>query len=616
METSTLLMKNNRIRICNKNQLSNLVNHILRNYKPETRQSKEDFHPDETKHNVLIGENFKLKHKGADWFSEVEQISKQFKDNLEQTLIDADSEPVIISLSRSEKDKTIKSINYFSKLKNYDEDLESSILPIIKTCEDFKKQDSKNKDYSIFDKEKLSEAISFYENIPKEIKIKSLNAKKKNLTQILENVEAMKVVNEKKATSSNRSIGFEETLIKIPKHNEKAIKDIDMINIYKGWHDKHFKNFKVIGGAFHKDERTKKGNEVDDHLHIIKSGFNQNTKKFDLPDYTFKKGLEMAKAQGIEFEYDGANYNKAGDVLRLISGEALQTEFYKFANKKLEQYKYNFRFEKKELTDDEAKLRKILKEQSNVPKSQRLFNMATYYQEKAKESLDRLSLEETKTLKTKQERIENVKVANAAKNKGIELLGDNKTFQKKLDGTRNDYFKYKGKYDDLVFQMKNEKAETHEMYVQKQKADDEKLNGKTNVFKEYTKKFLDFILVCQADEPEHYLWKVEDRLEQKKSFEKKSEATEFIKETFPEDNKEEQEKRLIKPYLMKLRDKVKDLFVSVFGDDNQKDFDDNLKKINQIILNSRPDVGGTGGDDGGTELTIKAVKNKRGRGYR
>ncbi|MFA0554145.1 hypothetical protein AB4538_25245, partial [Vibrio lentus] len=119
METSTVLQKTRRYRICEKTKLNNLVNHIMRNYKPETIQYKRDFNPEDTKENLLISADFQIKEKGGDWFDQVELETKLFKGNLEQSLIDADKFAVQkISLSRSEKDKTIKSINYFSKLDN------------------------------------------------------------------------------------------------------------------------------------------------------------------------------------------------------------------------------------------------------------------------------------------------------------------------------------------------------------------------------------------------------------------------------------------------------------------------------------------------------------------
>ncbi|MEA5316081.1 hypothetical protein VB525_19625 [Vibrio parahaemolyticus] len=385
MEKSTVLQKTSRIRICDKTKLANLVNHILRNYKPETIQYKRDFNADDTKLNLVIGPDFKVIKKGADWFNKVQTESQALKDTLQQSLIEADEmAEQNISLSRQQKDLTLKSITYFSKLKNYDENTESHLLEIMTQCLDVKNQSKNEKDYSVIDQDSLKTALEFYENPPENIKIKGLNAKKKHLTQILETVDKMQVHNDRRATASTRSIGFEDVLFKIPKHNDKSLKDVDMIKIMRDWNNEYFGDFAILGGALHKDERTKKGNAVDDHLHLIRSGFNRSTKRFDLPDYTHQLGLRLAQEQGIPFEPDGKKYNETNEILRTVASEALQTEFYEFANKKLAKYGYEFRFEKKELTPEEKELRAFLKEQSNLPKSQRVQNLHSYMEEQAK----------------------------------------------------------------------------------------------------------------------------------------------------------------------------------------------------------------------------------------
>ena len=422
METSTVLQKTSRIRICDKTKLGNLVNHILRNYKPETKQMKEDFNPDDTKNNLVIGADFKIIEKGPDWFNQVQQEAKFFKQDLEQSLIDADNlAEQNISLSRQQKDLTLKSITYFSKLKNYDEQAESKILPIISKCIDVKNQEKNNKDYSVIDQDSLKTALDFYDKPPENIKIKGLNAKKKHLTQLLETVDKMQIHNDRRATASTRSIGFEDVLFKIPKHNDKSLTDVDMIGIMKDWNDEYFKDFSILGGAFHKDERTKKGNAVDDHLHLIRSGFNKNTKRFDLPDFTHQLGLKLAIEQGIPFEPDNKKYNETTENLRTIASEALQTEFYSFANKKLEKLGYDFRFEKKEITPEEKELRVFLKEQSNLPKSQRVQNMHSYFEEKAKEQqkLKNDKIKETNNISLI--RNKKVKEANNANSKKKEI---------------------------------------------------------------------------------------------------------------------------------------------------------------------------------------------------
>ena len=558
METSTVLQKTRRYRICEKTKLANLVNHIMRNYKPETIQYKRDFNPEDTKNNLLIGDDFQIQEKGGDWFDQVERESKFFKENLEQSLTDADElADQKISLSRSEKDKTIKSINYFSKLKNYDEDLEKDIIPVVFKCLDFKNQDKKNKDYSVIDKDEIQTALDFYSNLPKDKKVKSLNAKKKNLTQILENVESMKVANDRRATASTRSIGFEEVLFKIPKHNDKSLADVDMVSIIKDWNNEHYSNFKVLGGALHKDERTTKGNAVDDHLHLIRSGFNRETKRFDLPDYTHQKGLEMAKKQGLNFVADGKKFNETSEDLRTIASEALQTEFYKFANKKLETLGYDFRFEKKELTPEEQELRGFLKEQSNIPKAQRVQNMYSYFEEKAKEHQEKANQKIKETNKINKIRNKKVKEANEAIKK-----------KKKIDKNIN----------KAIEVFKTEQENIAELEI-------EKIEEKKGFFQKFTDKFFVYIETIQRKNIEDSQFSYTDNLKQKKSFDTRFETEESCRKSYFGDTEEEIKNRVEEPLLFKIKSKLQELFNKTFNHDDEY-LENQLNKVNSIIENS------------------------------
>ena len=69
--------------------------------------------------------------------------------------------------------------------------------------------------------------------------------------------------NEAKANS----ILIQEKIFKIPKHNEKGLKPSIILEIMHDWHNKHFSDYDVVGGFLHRDERTSKGNTVDDHYH-------------------------------------------------------------------------------------------------------------------------------------------------------------------------------------------------------------------------------------------------------------------------------------------------------------------------------------------------------------
>ncbi|MGG5571400.1 hypothetical protein [Vibrio diazotrophicus] len=389
MQKSTALFKSKRIKGFEKNKLRNLINHYFRNYKPDTEQYKKDYFPDETKNNLLINPDFSFVEKNDDWSNEVEKYSaKIFNTSQEvfENLNNISDEKNKDSLSTKERELIIKSITYLSKInegKLTDEELK--FVELKNQAINFK--NDKKKNYDNFDNDLIKEAYNFYSNPPKDIKIASLSAKRKNFEKLL-NVADMGKNKVRNEAANVKSIFAEDVLFKLPRHNDKAIKDTHMIEIVQTWQDQHFSDYSVICGVLHKDERTRKGKPTDDHLHILRSGLSSKTNRFDLPDYTFKLGLDFAKKQGKDFKYDGQKWSKAGEILRELSGEAIQEEFYKHANSILEKYDYNFRLGIKEKTEEENQLREKIKAEADLPKSKRSHNLYTYFEDEAKKQIE------------------------------------------------------------------------------------------------------------------------------------------------------------------------------------------------------------------------------------
>ncbi|GHW43259.1 hypothetical protein VCSRO196_2534 [Vibrio cholerae] len=389
MQKSTALFKSKRIKGFEKNKLRNLINHYFRNYKPDTEQYKKDYFPDETKNNLLINPDFSFVEKNDDWSNEVEKYSaKIFNTSQEvfENLNNISDEKNKDSLSTKERELIIKSITYLSKInegKLTDEELK--FVELKNQAINFK--NDKKKNYDNFDNDLIKEAYDFYSNPPKDIKIASLSAKRKNFEKLL-NVADMGKNKVRNEAANVKSVFAEDVLFKLPRHNDKAIKDTHMIEIVQTWQDQHFSDYSVICGVLHKDERTRKGKPTDDHLHILRSGLSSKTNRFDLPDYTFKLGLDFAKKQGKDFKYDGQKWSKAGEILRELSGEAIQEEFYKHANSILEKYDYNFRLGIKEKTEEEKQLREKIKAEADLPKSKRSHNLYTYFEDEAKKQIE------------------------------------------------------------------------------------------------------------------------------------------------------------------------------------------------------------------------------------
>lgn len=435
---STVLFKNNRIRAKWKTRLQNLIRHLIRNYKPETRQAKEDFNYDEIHNNLIIDGDFNISKFGPDWLdgkvadekdllnSLIENVIAKSNDNIQSEIEKADG------LTVAEKKAIRKSINYYATL-NLDamSDKEREALqPLIDECKTIKEQDKSNKNYNISE-QATDRAQLFFDELTKETKVKSLNAKKNNLTKIKSNISGMQTnTNEiKNSELKPNSILVEERLFKIPKHNGKGLPPEVMTEIMQSWHNKYFSDYDALRGYIHLDERTSAGNEVDDHIHFLISGYNNKTKKFDISEHTYRVGLEIAQRNNIKVDRAGIDidieealkkpYNKATEKERTFAGEILQNAFYVHANKIVKKNGIDIKFERKKLTPEEMELRSFIASQSKLPKSKRISNMANYMEEKAKEKA-REMLEKEKELRN-DKAIKNRVVNNMIKENREEL---------------------------------------------------------------------------------------------------------------------------------------------------------------------------------------------------
>ncbi|MFL7866277.1 hypothetical protein [Vibrio cincinnatiensis] len=475
MQISTALFKGKRLKCLEKNKLRNLLNHYFRNYKPETEQYKKDFFPEESKNKLLINSDFSFTEKNENWFSKPKDETKTnveihteniFKTSQEvfEKLKGISDENNKDLLSTKEREAIIKSITYLSKInidKLTDEELKFSKLK--EQAISFKNEKEKN--YTNFDNDLIKEAYDFYSNPPKEVKISSLSAKRKNFEKLLNLTEMGK--NKSRNEAANvKSIFAEDVLFKLPRHNDKAIQDNHMIEIMQTWEEKHFSDYGIICGVLHKDERTRKGKPTDDHIHLLRSGLNSKTNRFDLPDYTFKLGLDFANKQGKDFKYDGQKWSNAGEILRELSGESIQEEFYKHANSILKKYDYDFILGIKEKTEEEKQLREKIKAEADLPKSKRSHNLYTYFQEESEKSLiqrneikeqrDRI-FKNAKSLKIKGEEIKKLAIEN--KDEVKKLNNEIDKLETKIDELET-------KEDELINEINKEKK-SHEEIKQK-----------------------------------------------------------------------------------------------------------------------------------------------------
>ncbi|MGN2917640.1 coiled-coil domain-containing protein [Aliivibrio fischeri] len=420
-QLSTVLFKNRRYKILERKRIRNLLHHLFRNFKEETRQRKKDFDETLTKNNLIISytrEDNTYKAKtiscGDNWFDEVQSLTDQFnaliQDNID--LVSKEYEESSQGLSKQDRDNTAKSLKYLNNVK--DNQLNAVETEIISRFRDNYKQfeeDNKEtaygqiKDYKAFDLSIINELNDYYENV--EDKIKSFGAKKKHIAVLLKNLEKMNESKEMDVTKSLSSVAIEERLFKIPKHNHKSLDDKIVREILEQWHLMHFKDFDILKTFIHKDERTKKDNPEDDHIHMIISGFNRKTRRYDLPDYTYQLMKEIAKKRGFPLNCD-KKWNKASQENQLLAGEAYQLEFYDFANSILEKNKIDFRFGILAKNEENKFIRDKIKADVDAPnksKSERWGNYENLLRDEFKAKFEALDAAYKEVAKENKEKI-------------------------------------------------------------------------------------------------------------------------------------------------------------------------------------------------------------------
>ncbi|ELU0551180.1 hypothetical protein SA750_003440 [Vibrio parahaemolyticus] len=357
---STVLFKNRRYKIIEKKKTRNLLWHLFRNYMEGTRQRKSDFNPELTKNNVIVSYkrnddgiySSEIIECGERWFDQVKELTDEFSNLIQDDIskVSEEHENKQKGITQSQRDLVNKSIKYFSNLKDsslnaaeqaYISKFKDEYTLFEEQNKDIKKGDKKN--YEALSNETIHSISRYYNNVDKNEKVKSFGAKKKHIKNLLDNIEMMDYERTMDPTKSVSAVAIEERLLKIPKHNGVSLPDNVVIEILESWHKAHFKPFDLLKIFIHKDERTKKDNPEDDHTHTIISGLNRETKRYDLPDFTYQLMKKMADKQGFIIDCD-KKWNKASKENQLLAGEAYQREFYEFSNQILEKHNISFRF--------------------------------------------------------------------------------------------------------------------------------------------------------------------------------------------------------------------------------------------------------------------------------
>jgi len=164
-------------------------------------------------------------------------------------------------------------------------------------------------------------------NIVYKHKIKNLKARDKRTLKTLKRyIELKRKYKEEKTHKKyNNQVLLKEILFKIPENQNLELNNEQWKIIIDNFRKRYFPEYEMFFGAIHNDEGREY--EVKGHVHMFISGFNSETKEFDIKRNIFKK---ISKEYNLKLDYNDKDNHKK--IMNLF-----QKDFYNFFNNELSQ---------------------------------------------------------------------------------------------------------------------------------------------------------------------------------------------------------------------------------------------------------------------------------------
>ena len=200
-----------------------------------------------------------------------------------------------------------------------------------------------------------------------EYKVKRLNDKRKAITTLIELHNER--INKDIDHSSQLNIRLIEVLFKVPKHNNEPISAKKQEEVLRRYYLDVFPEFELFLTVIHNDEAVP-------HVHGFIDGLNKKTKQCDF----VQKQYEFIKSK-FNLTNFPENYSQCEKTQIKQVGEFLQKDFYDYTNTLLLEQGIYTEFAKKDLTDEEKELRRVIKTDNAKPIAEREYNTANYLAE-------------------------------------------------------------------------------------------------------------------------------------------------------------------------------------------------------------------------------------------
>lgn len=327
------------------------------------------------------------------------------------------------------------------------QDLES--LPDTKKTELIKQRTyTKNKIEKWISNEKTGDQEKeIFQNILNDLK-KNIDFNENNLTEFTDlkdkiirrndKIKAIKkladfdILNGSKNRNIQLKIQSTEVIFKIPDHNNINVAADHWVEVVHDYIKDNYPNNRLLYAAVHMDE-----NGQNPHAHVSISGYNINTKDYDLPDQEMKI---LDRHMSGKYPFKNKKWCELTDDQRSKHGEIYQSYIFHFMNKKLKKFGYEVDFKKK--TKEQ-----IEEDNYSFTKTKRSADREYNLQNKLKENNDR---EYEKLEKIKNKRSINQKEIRKEKN-NLRVLEDQKyQIKKEIEENKNLLIKLKNNINNIL----------------------------------------------------------------------------------------------------------------------------------------------------------------------
>lgn len=249
-------------------------------------------------------------------------------------------------------------------------------------------------------------------NLDDFLNIKDKISRRNDKQKVLEKVADFNILNGSQNRNFQLKIQSSEVIFKIPDRNNINVKAEHWKGIIQDYIKENYPDNRLLYAAIHLDEK-----EENPHAHVSISGYNLRTKDYDMPDQEMEI---LDRHMSGKYPFKNKKFRELTEEQRQKHGEIYQSYIFHFMNKKLKEYGYSVKFEKKTQEQIQADNFSFTKKKRSADREYNLQNKLN---------------EENKKLK--QKRLDEQKKFNKIKNENRQIEEQQKELKKQIEKDKN-----------------------------------------------------------------------------------------------------------------------------------------------------------------------------------